>query len=197
MSRQSLEVKIQVRLLLTVSPTAQHWTINQQSMPSRVAWMWVPPNTSTLIILQVIPHICPKSPPKHVSSHLGCTHLIASTYFQLNSFWDTSGTHRILKHWSPKIEKCNHHSSRCSSYMMPTIQMFEDIQMSKGPYFSLFNLAFQGHLKDTATLHLFIFLSWPPPPSIPSLHSSFPPPLRSINLNVSIVAGIITFGFSI
>ena len=164
-------------------------------MPSRVAWMWVPPNTSTLIILQVIPAGTSKISPKHISSHPGCTHLIASTYFQLSSFWDTSGTHRILKHWSPKIEKCNHHSSRCSSYMMPTIQMLEDIQMSKGPYFSLFNLAFWGHLKDTATHHLY-FLSWPPPPSISSLHSSFPPPLRSINLNVSIVAGIITFGFS-
>ena len=102
------------------------------------------------------------------------------SYFQLNYFWDTSGTHRILKHWSPKIEKCNHHSSRCSSYMLPTIQMFEDIQMSKGPYFSLFNLAFWGHLKDTATLHLFIFFC--PghlllrflPSILPSLHPSDP-----------------------
>lgn len=42
--------------------------------------------------------------------------------------------------------------------------------------FSLFNRAFWGRLKDTASLDLFLCLSWPPPPLIPSLYSSFHPP---------------------
>lgn len=181
---------------------ASCWIINQLPTERRVAWGWLPPDTSTCRILQVIPPGKSKISPNNTHLHQGCTHLTASKLIFSQTL---SGTH-LGPTGRPNIgpqnseKKCSRFS-RYSSYIMPTMQMFEDIPMSKWPHFSSFNwVFFSGGLGEQCILKTLLHWSFFCPGHlllIPSLHSSFHPHPQSINLNVSIIAGIITFGFSI
>lgn len=141
-------------ILPIVSPVASCWIINQLPTERRVAWGWLPPDTSTCRILQVIPPGKSKISPNNTHLHQGCTHLTASKLIFSQTL---SGTH-LGPTGRPNIgpqnseKKCSRFS-RYSSYIMPTMQMFEDIPMSKWPHFSSFNWVcfFQGGWGSSAS----------------------------------------------